>query len=86
MAALRGRPGLREAAQLRLRALAAKNPPELEDWLVGRVAGDAELEKLGTGVFAREEVVASVDLDLVLGGARPGVQAKAKLLTKRGQE
>jgi hypothetical protein len=52
-AALQGQAELGEATRLR-RARPGKQPA-LMDWVLGRVAGDSELERAGARVFESEE-------------------------------
>lgn len=83
LAALRKQPELAEAAALRRGKLDGR--PVLTDWILARLAGDAELEKEAEKVFDREEVRHGVEIEARILPGQPEEQLDLDLMRSRGK-
>jgi hypothetical protein len=80
--ALRGRPEIRETAEL-LRVSAARLPG-IEEWVFARVTGDATLEELAARAFARADLGVANAIDVRLDPGDERDKAELDLFRSRG--
>ncbi|MDI3282557.1 hypothetical protein [Polyangium sp. 15x6] len=83
LAALRKQPELAEAVALLRGKLDGR--PVLTDWILARLAGDAELEKEAEKVFDREEVRHAVEIESRIQPGQPEEQLDLDLMRSRGK-
>ncbi|MDI1429132.1 hypothetical protein [Polyangium sorediatum] len=83
LAALRKQPEFAEAATLRRGKLDGR--PELADWILARLAGDAELEKEAENVFDWDVARHRVEIDARMYPGQPQEQLELGLVRSRGK-
>jgi hypothetical protein len=80
--ALRAQAELAEAAALRKTDLAGGRPPDVADWVLARLVGDADYERAAAAAFAREDARLVLEIGVLLAPGEGGDAALA--LFRRG--
>ncbi|MDI1450960.1 hypothetical protein [Polyangium sp. 6x1] len=83
LAALRKQPELAEVVALRRGKTNGR--PGLTDWILARLAGDAELEKEAEAVFDSDVMRHAVDIDARMRPGQPEEQIELDLMRSRGK-